>query len=86
MSTPILQALSGCDTPGCDAQRGTRNRLFARVGKRRLCFVCWVVAGRPWPPPDNATPEELHQVELRTRERMLARGGTDRHLVRNGRT
>lgn len=28
----------------------------------------------------------VHEAEKATRERMLARGGTDRHLVRNGKT
>lgn len=62
------------------------DQLFARVGGRWpfVCALCWHQIGCPWP-RNLPTMEEVHEAEVHTRERMLARGGTDRHLVRNGR-
>jgi hypothetical protein len=59
--------------------------LFASFGGRLICGDCWQAKGSPWP-RRPATAEEIHAAELRTRERMQARGGTDRHMVRNGKT
>ncbi len=62
-------------------------QLFARLGEPWgfLCAQCWHSVGCPWPAV-RPTAQDAHDAELRTRERMLARGGTARHLVRNGRT
>jgi hypothetical protein len=76
----LLQALTGCDCCLDAREHG----LYVRDDSgRMLCSACWVKAGRPWPrrPP---TIVELHAAESATRERMLKRGGTDRHLVRDG--
>lgn len=82
MTGELLLAPVGCDGCGPDAARST---LLAVVDGRRLCLPCWLGAGRPWP-TSVASPLEAHEVEVRTRERMTARGGTDRHLVRKGLT
>lgn len=59
--------------------------LFANFGGRLLCSGCWQAKGSPWP-RRPATVEEIHTAELRTRERMQARGGADRHMVRSGKS
>ena len=60
-------------------------RLYGRLSaKTALCSGCWQRQGRPFPLPDNLTPEELHEHEEQIRRRMLERGGTDRHLVSKG--
>lgn len=82
VSAPALTVPTGCDACGPD---GARSTLLAVVDGRRLCLPCWLAAGRPWP-TSACSPLEVHEAELRTRERMSARGGTDRHLVRTGRT
>ncbi len=82
VSAPVLTVPTGCDACGPD---GSRSTLLAVVDGRHLCLPCWLAAGRPWP-TSACSPLEAHEAELRTRERMTARGGTDRHLVRNGRT
>lgn len=73
-----------CTTCGAGQEQG---RVFlARLGGGRLlCLVCWRAAGRPWPMPETDV-QRIHEAELATRERMQARGGTDRHLVRKGLT
>lgn len=58
-------------------------RLLAVVGPYLLCSACWEAAGSPWP-RGQATAQEIHEAELAIRERMTARGGTDKHLVRKG--
>jgi hypothetical protein len=61
--------------------------LFVRVNGLQLCASCWRARGRPWPveePPESSAAIAEHEAEVR--RRMLARGGTDRHLVRSGRT
>ncbi len=73
---------AGCSRCG-DAHE---DRLYALTTLGKLCRRCWRELGCPWPAPSSATAEEVHQAELRIRDAMLARGGTDRHLVRNGRT
>lgn len=73
--------MSGCDTCGSlDARR-----LYANVDGRRLCSGCWKKAGRPWP-RRAADPNEAAATEQKVRERMLKRGGPDRHLARNNKT
>lgn len=64
----------------------TGSRLFVTVSGRRYCARHWHAAGRPTPREPLATAQQVHEAELRIRDRMNARGGTDRHLVRNGRT
>ena len=68
-------------SPRCSRCRETA-LLFALIWKLRLCRRCWVEAGRPW--PEASTMHDTHQAEVAARERMQARGGTDRHLVRAG--
>ena len=76
----LLQALSGCDC--CSDARP--DGLYLRGDDGRLrCAACWRAAGRPWPSRRGSV-TELHEAEVRTRERMLARGSTSRHLVRAG--
>lgn len=59
--------------------------LFARIEGMPCCASCWVLKGRPYPRV-VATPQELHERELATRERMNKRGGADRHMVRSGKS
>ena len=60
--------------------------LYARLGTdRSLCCGCWKRAGRPFP-RKKLSELELHESELAMRAKMTARGGTDRHLVRAGKT
>jgi len=77
--TRVSLACDECppDSPGV--------RLSITAGSRRLCATHWHAAGCPWVAP-AVSMEQVHEAELRTREHMTARGGTDRHLVRNGRT
>lgn len=58
--------------------------LFARIGHEQVCASCWHRAGRPFPPP--ASMAAVHEAQVATRQRMEARGGADRHLVRKGLT
>jgi hypothetical protein len=74
--------VSGCDEPGCPLDE---RRLYVVVDGRGYCSTHWKAAGRPWPRA-VASMERVHEAELQTRARMTARGGTDRHMVRNGRT
>lgn len=72
----LLQAFETC------ARCGAERSLFARVKGEPLCAACWVSAGCP-------RGDDLGQVqdlEVATRERMTARGSTDRHLVRSGKS
>ncbi len=41
---------------------------------------------RPAPRQPQASAQEIHEQELRTRDRMNRRGGPDRQAVRSGRT
>ena len=70
-----------CDRCG-DVSPG---RLFVTVDGVVYCSACWRRAGRPFP-RSIATVTELHEAEVVTRDRMLARGGAYRHLVRKGLT
>lgn len=76
MGMAVLFACDQCHEP---------RLLFAIFGTRLLCADCWHAKGSPWP-KRPATVEEIHQAELRTRERMQARGGADRHMVRSGKS
>lgn len=66
----------------------TRAVVFRRTAGRRevvevdLCGPCWRQAGEPSAPPSTAA--EAHAAALKARDRMQARGGTDRHMVRSG--
>jgi hypothetical protein len=76
----VLESLTGCDW--CPDARP--NGLYLRGDDGSLrCVACWKAAGRPFPirPPSVA---ELHEAEVATRERMMARGGSDAHIVRKG--
>lgn len=64
----------------------TGSRLFVTVAGRRFCARHWHAAGCPTPRGPLATAQEVHEAELRTRERMTARGSADRQAVRSGRT
>jgi hypothetical protein len=72
------------NAPGCSHfQALDERRLYGVVDGYGYCSDCWKAAGRPFPKrPPGAF--ELEAQEIRNRDRMLARGGTDRHLVRNG--
>ncbi len=66
---------------------GDPRQLFGRIGGRYklVCAQCWHYLGCPW--PRNEPPlAELAAAEARTRDEMLRRGGTDRHLVRSGKS
>ena len=73
-----MAACSHCDTVD-------ERRLYARMAAgRHLCHGCWVKLGRPSPGVEDM--EAVHQAELAALEAMTRRGGTDRNLVRNGRS
>lgn len=60
-------------------------QLLARIGPETLvCPACWRALGEP-APAKIVSASDVFFHETRTRERMTARGGTDRHLVRIGR-
>jgi uncharacterized Zn finger protein (UPF0148 family) len=71
--TAILHACFRCREP---------RFLLIRVDGRDYCARCWYALGEPSPAP--APPKEWYEQEQATRERMLAHGGTSRHLVRKG--
>lgn len=83
MLAPILQVLAGCDA--CPPDAPTEGRLFVRVDNRLLCARHWHEAGRPWPRSGGSL-EQVHEAELRTRERMQARGGADAYRVKAGKS
>jgi hypothetical protein len=58
--------------------------LLARTRAGVLCAACWRELPEPlkWLPP--STMQEVHQAEVKARERMMARGGADAHIVRKG--
>jgi hypothetical protein len=61
------------------------DRFVVVVDRRRLCVTHWKLGGKPWATRPSDPLEAARQAQ-KTRERMMARGGTDRHLVRSGRT
>lgn len=67
--------MSGCE----HYQVLEEGRLYGVVDGYGYCSDCWKAAGRPFP-SRGVSPLELEQQEIRTRDRMLSRGGTDRHL------
>lgn len=82
MSAPPVSLISNLlQTDGCD-RCGAKRFLFARVNGERLCSGCWKSAGRPRGDDLGA----VHDLEVRTREHMTARGGADRHRVRSGKS
>ena len=64
----------------------TGARLYVTVAGRRYCAAHWRAAGRPTPREPLATAQQVHEQELRIRDRMTRRGGADRQAVRSGRT
>jgi hypothetical protein len=59
--------------------------LYVRLGPaQHACSDCWREMGQPG--PMRVDPRMIAAHEVRIRERMLARGGSDRHLVRSGKT
>ena len=80
---PPLEAMpcEGCSFCGDCRDPG----LYVRLGPRtHACKACWDERGQPG--PMRVDPALGAEHEARTRERMLSRGGTDRHLVRSGKT
>jgi ribosomal protein L37AE/L43A len=70
----LLHACTRCGAP---------RLLLVRLGADDwLCAACWRAAGEPSGP--RHSPEAVFAREQLTRDQMRARGGTDRHLVRNG--
>jgi recombinational DNA repair protein (RecF pathway) len=80
-TSPAVERVVFCHRCGSLDDR----RLYAPLRDGFVCAPCWHALGRPFPRAE-AAPALVHAAELQTRERMTARGGTDRHLVRNGRT
>jgi hypothetical protein len=82
VTTPAaaLMLVSEVECGGC----GRPVDLYARIDGTPACPRCWRRAGSPY--PRRATMDEVHQAEVRTRERMNARGGADRHMVRAGKS
>ena len=58
--------------------------VFVRIDGRPLCAACWKGKGKPSSRPGNM--QQVHEAETATRERMLARGSADRHMVRSGKS
>jgi hypothetical protein len=77
----VTELLAYEDCAGCHADLAPP-RLLVRCGGMPLCWACWKAAGKPSADAVMAA----HEMETLTRKRMQERGGTDRHLVRNGRT
>lgn len=89
-----IPSASHSDSPGplsdlpaewfaCDCH-GDPHMLFARCGGRLLCAKGWRAAG--FPKADAAEPQRIHETETAVRERMTARGGKDRYMVRAGKS
>lgn len=78
----LLVPVGGCTK--CGDARADGLYALAAGPYRRLCSRCWEATGRPWPGPADV--QQQHESELKVREAMQKRGGTDRHMVRNGRT
>lgn len=76
MSASLLLIPEECES--C----GEVRKLYARIKGKRMCARCWAQAGQP--SGDHLA--AAHDLEVKTRERMTARGSTDRHMVRSGRT
>lgn len=68
-----------CECNRCECHRA--RSLMGRVGGRRVCPPCLLAHGLVTDDLD-----ETHRLEERTRERMTARGGADRHRVRSGKS
>lgn len=74
--SPILQCPEGCD------ECGRPFALMARTVIGLICPTCYRARGQPM----GASLGPLHEMEERTRERMIARGAATAHLVRKGLT
>lgn len=61
------------------------DRLYGNVDGKLYCSECWKRAGRPWP-KRRSDAQMAMLAEQKTREKMLKRGGPDRHLARNNKT
>jgi len=72
----MTDALTRCS--GC----GNGVRLVLRLPGRELCAACWHAAGEPTLPA--ATTAQLHEAEVKTRARMIARGGNPAYVVHAG--
>jgi hypothetical protein len=70
---------------GCLCGRSALGSAVVWVDGWPYCRPCWVAAGRPWPQREADMLAAQRALEA-ARARMTARGGTDRHMVRNGRT
>jgi hypothetical protein len=81
--TALLRVLVGCDR--CPDARPNGLYAHAEGPFARLCSSCWVAMGRPWPRHAKSM-QQVHESEVAIRAGMTARGSTDRHMVRNGRT
>ncbi len=66
---------------GC-SRCGEKRFLFVTVRGEQLCSRCWKNAGEPRADPLG----KAHELEVRTREGMAARGGADAYRVRAGKT
>jgi hypothetical protein len=76
--------VSGDLLHACTRCRSPRLLLGHVTDQDRLCADCYREAGEP--PAGRMSPAGVHAAELAARDRMLARGGTDRHLVRSGKS
>ena len=78
---PAVERVVYCHRCGSLDER----RMYAPLRDGHVCSDCWHTLGQPFPRTE-ADPELVHEVELRTRERMTARGGPDKYLVRAGKS
>ena len=78
-ASPLL-LVPDVDCSVCDMPVDT----FIRIDGRPLCARCWKAKGKPSSRPGNI--QQVHEAETATRERMLARGSADRHMVRSGKS
>jgi hypothetical protein len=79
--SPAVERVVYCYRCGsCDYRR-----LYAPLRDGFACSTCWHALGRPFPRAEPPA-ELVHEQETQTRDRMNARGGTARHLVRAGKS
>lgn len=62
---------------------GDEKRLYGNVDGSLVCVNCWKKAGRPWP-RRAVSAVELATAEVKTREKMMKRGGNERYMARSG--
>lgn len=70
---------------GCAYGDSRLGELVVVIDGWPLCSRHWRAEGRPWPKRHADMLAAQHAIE-RARDGMTKRGGTDRHMVRNGRT